>query len=168
MTLDEILHALAIFGVTSDDIDPLLESLDVSSFDAVQDANDKLQRLKTKARKGFRQIVMNIHPDHSSDPADHATYNAHNTSMNMIEQLTAIMLSELVVSAKSMAEDVAQYEGDGEAQERSFMAMAKWYKGPMIPVGWHENTGDPTERERRSPSTPIDPSRTFVKYLPDK
>ena len=167
MTFNELIRYFAIFGVKSDEITPLLGDIDLGSPEKMQAAKVELTALQTKARKGFRQLAMPLHPDRNSSPQAHQKYNEYARVISIIKGLTVGALHGLYDPALH-AQDTPDHYGDApagmddtfeDAQRDSFMAMAKHYKGPMTPLGWMGNKGPP------SPTG--DPSRTFVKQLPD-
>lgn len=152
MNLSQLLEAFDKFGVDRQEVMPLLTAIDTSSLEKVTDCKKRLEELKKMARKGFRKVSFPLHPDRSSNPDDHAAFNYYNKLIRMIDTLTVGSLDGLAASIDmdtGAPGDADYYE---EAQRNSFMAMAKWYKGPFIPVGWSENRGNVAPHWRPGPT----------------
>lgn len=171
MTFSELIANFAAFGVTSTELQEVVEGLDVNSIASMEETDEKFKALKDKARKGFRQVALPLHPDRTDDKVAHGKFNAYNKAMEAIDELdVGTLVSMGIVGGFDQHYDGYEPGDDSfdEAQQSSFMAMAKWYKGPMVPMGWCGNraANDPKPAYRPVP-TPADPTRTFFGTLPE-
>jgi len=170
MTFNELISHFAAFGINSAEIAEVVKDLDVNSIDSMEETDKKFRALKDKARKGFRKVAMPLHPDRTDDKDAHGRFNAYNQAMRAIDELEVNTL----VSMGLVGGFDDQFDGgadDGsfeEAQDASFRAMAKWYRGPLVPLGWQGNR-EASEKSPawENPPTPADPTRTFFGTLPE-